>query len=345
MKSVSKSNWKLVLTIVTFVAFVGLVVALREQIVDTFHNLSQVNLWILSFMVIWQALSYYFYALLYRDLFRLLGERIRFRPMLRVTIELNFINHILPSGGVSGFSYFSLRMRDAHVPASKSTIVQLGRFILIFLSFEVLLLVGLLTLAIGGNVNNLVMLFTGSLATSLVIATLGLGFVMSSKRRINAFSIFITRQFNKLVHLFRRHKPETISVEKVRKTFTEIHENYLVLKQQPRALRRPLLWALLINATEVLTIYAVYGAFGYWVNPGAVIIAYAVANFAGLISVLPGGVGIYEALMTATLAAIGIPPAITIPVTIMYRVLSMGLQLPLGYYYYHKALNQKNKED
>ena len=82
----------------------------------------------------------------------------------------------------------------------------------------------------------------------------------------------------------------------------------------------------------------VYIAFGQWVNPGAIILAYAVANFAGLIAVLPGGVGVYEALMTAVLASAGIPVAVSLPVTIMYRILTILMQLPIGYFYYHKAI-------
>jgi uncharacterized membrane protein YbhN (UPF0104 family) len=80
------------------------------------------------------------------------------------------------------------------------------------------------------------------------------------------------------------------------------------------------------------------------VNPGAVILAYAVANFAGLISVLPGGVGIYEALMTAVLAAAGVSPGISIPVTVMYRVLNMSIQIIPGYYFYHKAIRAQPQE-
>jgi uncharacterized membrane protein YbhN (UPF0104 family) len=67
-------------------------------------------------------------------------------------------------------------------------------------------------------------------------------------------------------------------------------------------------------------------------------LAYAVANVAGLISVLPGGIGIYEALMTAVLASAGISPAVSLPVTVMYRVLNTALQLPPGYYFYHKSI-------
>ena len=86
--------------------------------------------------------------------------------------------------------------------------------------------------------------------------------------------------------------------------------------------------------------YVVYIAFGHWVNPGAVILAYAIANFAGFISVLPGGVGVYEALMTGVMAIAGVPAAVSIPVVVMYRVLNTAIQLPPGYYFYQKALHE-----
>jgi uncharacterized protein (TIRG00374 family) len=70
-----------------------------------------------------------------------------------------------------------------------------------------------------------------------------------------------------------------------------------------------------------------------------VIIAYAVANFAGLVSILPGGIGIYEGLMTLVLAASGIPSGVSLPVTVMYRVVNMLVQLPPGYVLYHRALH------
>jgi uncharacterized protein (TIRG00374 family) len=84
-------------------------------------------------------------------------------------------------------------------------------------------------------------------------------------------------------------------------------------------------------------------AFGEWVNFGAVILAYAVANFAGLVSVLPGGVGIYEGLMTLVLVASGVPSRLSLPVTVMYRVVNTLVQLPPGYYFYHKTLHGKKE--
>jgi len=70
-------------------------------------------------------------------------------------------------------------------------------------------------------------------------------------------------------------------------------------------------------------------------------IADAIANLAGLIAILPAGVGIYEGLMTAILAAAGVPAGLSIPVTVMYRVLSMTIQLPPGYFLYYRYLHKK----
>lgn len=146
---------------------------------------------------------------------------------------------------------------------------------------------------------------------------------------------------NRLISIVRREQPETINVGRVQQIFTELHENYKKLKKDYSALRPPLLHGLIANITEVLTVYTVFVAFGHIVNPGAIILAYAIANFAGLISVLPGGVGIYEALMTAVLAIAGVPPGVSIPVIVMYRVLSMTIQTIPGYYFYHQALKSE----
>jgi len=332
----------LFVTIVTFTALAILIYAVREQIFDTISNLGRVNTWALPAMLLWQGLNYHSYAKFYQHLFRVLGERIRYRPLLRVSLELNFINNVFPSGGVSGISYFALRMRDAGVPASKSTVVQFAKFIFIFMSFQILLGVALILLAIGGNVNRFTILVAGALFTLLVVGSVGLAFVIGSKRRINSFFTYITKFINRIIHIFRRHRPETINIAKARHAFDELHNNYLLLKSNFGALKKPVFFALLCNIAEVATIYTVYVAFGHFVNPGAVILAYAVASFAGIISVLPGGVGIFEGVMTAVLAAAGIPPGLSIPVTIMYRVLNMLIQLPPGYYLYYKNMHRDN---
>lgn len=342
MSSAAKrqNRWKLALTIITFAALGILIFAVWDEISQTITNLVEIRWYVLFGMIAFQIINYHSYAKFYQHIYRILGERIRYRSMLRVTLELNFINNVFPSGGVSGISYFALRMRDADVAASKSTVVQFTKFIFIFISFQILLGIGLLMLAIGGNVNNLTILIAGSLFTLLFVGSLGLVYILDSKRRVNSFLSYITKIINKLIHIFRPSYPETINMQKAHKLFEELRENYLLLKAHPSELKQPLIYALICNTAEVLTIYVVYIAFSSFVNPGAIILAYAVSSFAGVVSVLPGGVGIFEALMTGVLAAAGVPLGLAIPVTITYRVLNMLIQLPPGYFFYYKAIHK-----
>lgn len=333
-----KKRWKLIINIVTVAALLILCYIIRDQIAATIENLTRVNAWYLVLLLPIEFLNYDAYARMYRYLFAILGNQTTYKEMFKASLELNLVNHVFPSGGVSGFSYFGLRMKKLGVSTGKATLVQTMKFILLFVTFEVLIVFGLICLAIGGQANNFILLLGGSIATLLFVGTIGAAFIIGSEKRINSFFTYITRFINRTIHAVRPKHPETINVERVQSMFKDLHENYVVLRSDYRQLVGPAVCALAANLTEVLAIYVVYLAFGHWVNPGAVILAYAVANFAGLISVLPGGVGIYEALMTATLAAAGVPAAVSIPVTVMYRVINITIQVIPGYYFYHKAL-------
>ena len=212
------------------------------------------------------------------------------------------------------------------------------KVVLLILSFEVLLVAGLLSLAINNKANNFVILIFSSITTLMIVGTFAFIMIVGSEKRINTTLTFVTRLLNRILHFFLPKSPEAINIAWAERAFRELHANYKMIERRWRDLRWPFFWALIANLSEVLTIYVVYLAFGKWVNIGAVILAYGVANFAGLVSVMPGGVGIYEALMTGVLVAAGVPAAISLPVTVMYRVVNTLIQLPLGYYLYHKTL-------
>lgn len=338
MNEKRKTPWKKYLTALTLLALGVLIYGLRSEIGGVIANFGKVNTFALLFIIPIEFLNYDAYSRMYRSFFVILGEKVRYWPMYRLNLELNFVNHILPSGGISGISYFNVRMRSENVSAAKSTLAQVMKLFLLFVSFQPLLVLGLLLLAARGHANSLILVVATAIITLLVVGTLLGIYIIESRERINSTLLSLTRFINRLIHFFRKNNPETINLEIAQKTFGELHDNYLIIKKNWGALRAPFLYTMVANITEIAVIYMVYIAFGEYVNIGAVILSYAVANFAGLISVLPAGIGIYEALMTAVLVATGIPASVSIPVTIMYRVINMAVQLPPGYYFYQKAL-------
>jgi uncharacterized protein (TIRG00374 family) len=335
-----RKRWKLLVNVITALALLALIVAIHTQLADTFRNLFRVNAWLLLLIIPVEYLNYDAQARLYQGLFKIVGNRLSFRKMFETSLELNFVNSVFPSGGVTGISYFGVRMRDQEITGAKATVVQLLKLVLLFLSFEVLIVLGLFFLAIEGHMNSLILLVAGMVTTLLVIGTAVFAYIIGSKRRIAGFFTWATRVLNKILTLFKRGNSDTINVERARILFEDLHENYMLIRKDIPGLRQPFFWALMANFWEVVAVYVVYAAFGEFVNFGAVILAYAVANFAGLVSILPGGIGIYEGLMTLVLTATGVPSRLSLPVTVMYRVINTLVQLPPGYYYYHRTLQQ-----
>lgn len=333
-----KRNWKFWLNIITVGALLIFAILIRHQLAQTIENFSQVHAWALLLIIPIEYFNYHSQAKLYQSLFGILGNQLGFKGLFETSLELNFVNSVFPSGGVSGVSYFGVRMRSDHVTGGRAAVVQLMKLVMIFISFEILLCIGLLVLAISGRSSDITILIAGSL-TTLVVGLTGLFmFIIGSEKRISSFLTFITKVVNQIVHMVRPSYPEAINVEKASRLFAELHHNYIEFRHKYKELRMPLVWAFFANLTEVLAVYVVYVAFGHWVNIGAVIIAYAVANFAGFISILPGGVGMYEAIMTAVMASAGVAASLSIPVVIMYRVVNTVLQLPPGYFFYRRTL-------
>jgi len=335
--------WKLVLNLVTILALVGLVWGTHKQVADSFANLAHVHGWLLLTLLPIELLNYHAQTKLYQGMFKIVGNDLPYKKLFRASLELNFVNHVFPSGGAAGISYFTLRLRSAEITGAKATLIHVMKLALTFLSFEILILFGMVSLAVMGHVSNITVMVATSISTLLLVCTMLFAYVVGSKQRINSFFGAVTRGLNRLIRLVFRKVDEPINIEKARTVFDEFHENYQVLRKDLRRLNGPFWWGLVCNATEVAAVYMVYVAFGHAVNVGAVIMSYAVANFAGLVSVLPGGVGIYEALMTAVMATAGVSPGITLPVVVMYRVVNTLIQVPVGYVLYHMYLRGGGK--
>lgn len=323
---------------ITLVALALLVIFARDQIAEAFRTFTQLNLLWLLLVIPIQLFNHFSVANFYRSYLATLGERIPTKELFKVSLEMNFVNNVFPSGGVSGFGYLGLRFKKLGIRGSKSTLVQTSRHILTFLSFIVYLLIALLFLSLFGDASRLIVMIATGLSMGILFASLVLVYIVSDELRIKQFTSAIPRLLNSVVKYFHKDSKQPINVSRIESLFGELHEDYVHVRKNWKDLRFPFFWTMMMNLTEVVTIFVVYLSFAEVVNPGAIIIAYAVANVAGLVAVLPGGVGIYEGLMTGVMASAGVREALALSATLVYRVFNMGLFLPIGYIFYNRAL-------
>jgi len=339
----NKNNWRKTLTVITIFGLIIFVIASRGHIVDTFNNLKKVDLWVLWLMIPAELANYYAQTRLYRDALRTMGYNLSDKFLYKFSLELNFIATLLPSAGLSAVSYTNLRLKSESISGANATLLHLIKTISVFLSFLILLIFGLFFLALGGKASSIIILIATVVVTIMVVLSGGAIFIVGSEKRIDGFFTWVTLFLNKIVKIFRPKINEAIEVKRAKKVFSDMHHGYMLFRNDLEQFRGPFLWGLFANFTEVAVLYIVYIAFGHWVNPGAVILAYAVANIGGFLSVLPGGVGVYESLMTIVLAAAGIAPSLSLPITVTYRILNTLIQVAPGYYFYQRALIPKEK--
>src|SRR5581483_1440131 len=152
----NRSKWRLYLTIATFLALAILVYSLRKDIVGVIKNLGKVNAAALFLMIPLQIINYDAYSRMFRSLFKILGKKTDYWPLFKFNLELNFVNHILPSGGVSGISYFNIRAKTLGISTATATISQVTKLLLLYISFQPLLILGVFFLALRGHTNNLI---------------------------------------------------------------------------------------------------------------------------------------------------------------------------------------------
>lgn len=327
-------------SIVAGIALAIVVYVSREDIAQAWRQLPDANPWLILMIVPTQLLGYHFNTRMYSSYFRAFSNKLDYLPLYKLSLELNFVNNVFPSGGISTASYMSYRLKKWRVSTSKAALAVIARFAMTFVTFLVLLATALLFMLIGGVINTTVIFIAGMVSLIIVFIITISTYILRDRARITNLMKIIARFINWVVNRIHIKKGAAIDLKKVESIFNDLADDYRIIMSQRREILLPTFYALLNNLTEVLTIYWVYLAFGEAVNFGAVIIAYAVANFAGAVAAIPGGLGVYESMLTIVMVSAGVPAGLSLTVAVVYRIINMSVFLPIGYTLYHRGLKE-----
>lgn len=336
------------LSIVTFVLVGVILFFSRHELARAWELMTQVNPLILSLIGVAMLVGYLANGEMIFSYLRA-KNHIRDVPsttLMSMSLELNFVNHVLPSGGVSGISYLTWRLGKLGVSHGRATMAQLVRYILGFAAFIALLAVSVIAVTIDGNINRWIILISSTLVTVMVGATLLGMYLVRSPKRIHEFSRWLAQTVNRAARrLTRGRKRKLVDEERICSFFTEMHDDYMELMRDRRVLVKPFWWGILFTLTEVATFFIAFWALGSIVNPAPILIAYGVASLAGFIVVTPGGAGAYEAIMVFILSLAGVAGGTAIAGILLARVLMMVLTIAIGYFFYQHALNRYGRHD
>lgn len=340
---VSVRTW---ISLVTFLLIAVLLYATRHELVEAWNLMSRVNLWILALFIPVVIASYLVSGEMLFSYLRQkkLVNHLSSLSLMRLSLEMNFVNHALPSGGASGVSYMTWRMSKLGVTASKATSAQMVRFVAGFAAFSALLLMAVLMITIDGDVNRWIILVSSTLVGLMVAATAVGIYMINTPARVRVVAEKASRFVNRITYKLTRGKKRVLLREATAVDFlSDMREDYLELRRNKNLLWRPFWWGIVFTLLDVLMYWIAFWSLGEVVNPAPILIAYGLATVAGFAVVTPGGSGAYEALMVMFLAVAGIAQGVAIAGIVLARVLILITILLVGYAFYQHAIVKYGK--
>ncbi len=336
------------LSLVTVLLLAAILVGSRHELIHAWHLLSRVNIFILALMIPIQVLAYYAGGEMIFSYIRSKGQmrKASGATLVRIALEGNFVNHVLPSGGVSGVSYLTWRLGHLGIAPGRATMAQVVRHVMAFVAFSSLLLLALFAVTLDGTLNRWIILASAALFGLITSIIISLVYLLSSKRRIDKFASWVSRASNMFIRrvTFGRRRG-VVRLNVVEHFLEDMHRDFLELRHDKKLLIKPYLWGIVYTLCDAGLFMIAFWSLGEVFNPAPILIAYGMASLAGFIILTPGGTGVYETIMVTFLAFAGIAGDVAIAGILLARVCILMGTIAFGYIFYQLSLNKYGSRD
>jgi uncharacterized protein (TIRG00374 family) len=116
----------------------------------------------------------------------------------------------------------------------------------------------------------------------------------------------------------------------LRHAYGQLADHLSELGRRRESLVAAVVWATLNWLLDAGSLYVFVGAFGKWVNPDGLLVAYGLAYVLAAIPITPGGLGVVEATLTTLLVGFNAPRGIATLGVVVYRLIQFWAPIPVG---------------
>ena len=337
------SGFRRWVNIITFVLIILVLWAARGELIEAFHLLGGVNIWVLLLIIPVQFASYYASAEIFCTYLRARGQLRKTTPLhvTAVALEYNFVNHVFPSAGVSGASYMVWRLGKMGVAAGQAAMSQLINYFSLGATFMVMMVLSLIWATFEDRAANWLVVATTIAVVALIFVVVFGAYLIGSRERLMSFARWLTRRANWLVNkiTFGR-KRKVLRSDEVEGFFSDFYDDWMAIKADKALLKGPIIWGFISNILDVLLIAVAFWALGYSVNLPILLISFGASAVGSFLFVTPGGVGAYEAVMIGVLVAGGMEADVASAGVILARAILVVGTIVCGVFAYHAAMKK-----
>jgi len=279
--------------------------------------------------ILGQLISYTGAAWLLKLILKRLHYRLKFSELIRISSIGAFAIHFFPLAGAgeAAINYYILRNKD--VSAGDTLFTFIIRSLLTYLGFFLFFALGLLITPIHPHLTINQKIVSIILFIMIVSMTFWVRYLFQHREKFWRAGRGLLRAIDWLSRKILRKK--VFTQEKIELVVSDVYEGFRVFSQKKGDWLPATGYAAIYWLGDIWTLFFALLAFGYLINPGIMIVAYCLATLAGLLSFIPGGLGVLEGVMSLTLISMGVPATIALFSVLLYRLISFWLLMPAGF--------------
>jgi uncharacterized protein (TIRG00374 family) len=307
---------------------------------DSYHDIpllmKEANKTFLLFLVIFQGLCYFGDGWLSKILLKIAGFNLKLKDTLKIAVLDVIGGQFIPLIGSSLITYFFYKK----FKISSGAILFLITSWTIFTCFSYLLFFLLSLIFLPKSSLNFISPKNIFMILIIVIFLLILTYFLFKKRgKYFLFLLnFLVRIINKAGRFFK--KKELINPERPNFFVSDFYTSFDLLLTNKTKIPQALLAAILFYVGDIFTLYFSFLVFGFHPNLALLVFGFTIGTVLPIFTLLSETPGVMEASLTLTFIGLGFPVHIALFSSLLFRLFSFWLPLPLGIFSYFKLKRQ-----
>ena len=307
-----------VLILIVMLWFVGI-----DQVIGA---LKIANLSYIALAIAVQVATYYLYTLRWQILNRMADMDVGIKKLLPMVLVGLAVNNITPSGRGGGEPVRAyILSREENYPMEETFATVVADRALDTFPFVVLAVLTIIGMTFYFNFD-LWLIVLMIIAVIVIVVILILLIYMSINpnfgKRVDGWIIGLVRRF------YKKNSEEL--EEKIHGIISGFQDTMKMVISNKKVLYYALPLSFVIWIFEIIRVYLVFLAFGANVNPVVIGEVFILASLAGMIPLLPGGLGAVDGIMIIFYSAAGITASISAAATVIERLISFWMATIIG---------------
>ncbi len=346
-KKQSKLSFRTVLTVLTLALIIYVVYSNWSDIIEAINHLGETNILVLLLLIPEQLFMYFCcgqmffsYMAAKKD-----AKKVSSWTLMRVSLELNFVNHAVPAGGLGGLGYITWRLKPFGATAGQSSFMYVLRYVITICANQLQTIVAIIALLFMSGVptaGRWVIWITALLSIGIIAGIGILIIIASGEKRIEWFAKNITKFCNFVVNKVTfGHYSEVLKRSVVDKYLNDIHGDLMTARRNKKILLRPILWGIVYSFLEIATYWIVAASLGHPQILPQIMIGEAIGSVMG--AIVP--YGLYELGMAGIMVSLGVPISLATTVVLMTRVIVLASTIVSGYGFYQHSISKIGRQE